>query len=57
MSALQLQAFDAGFALVDCGTIATKIGNPRFILKRMSDEAVFHYGTAAQVRKALKGDF
>lgn len=57
MSALQLQAFNAGFALVDCGTIATKIGNPRFILKRMSDQAVFHYGTAAQVRKALKGDF
>mgnify|MGYP003115547188 CR=1 FL=1 len=53
---LQLQAIEAGFFLVDCGTIATKLGNPRYILSRTSDKAVFHYATAKQVRECLKGN-
>ena len=53
---LQLQAIEAGFFLVDCGTTATKLGNPRYILSRASDKAVFHYATAKQVRECLKGN-
>jgi len=54
---LQAQALEAGFFLVDCGTTATKLGNPRYILKRGADQAVFHYATAKQVRECLKGNY
>lgn len=54
---LQLRALEAGYFMVDCGTTATKIGNPRYILKRAADQAVFHYATAKQVRDCLAGKY
>lgn len=54
---LQLQALEAGYFMVDCGTTATKLGNPRYILKRAADQAVFHYATAKQVRDCLAGKY
>lgn len=59
LSSLQLvlDATDAGFKLADLGTTGKKIHGYRYHMVRISDNAVFHYGTAAQVRKALKGDF
>jgi len=54
---LQIQALEAGYFMVDCGTTATKIGNPRYILRRAADQAVFHYATAKQVRDCLAGKY
>ena len=54
---LHFQALEAGYFMVDCGTTATKIGNPRYILRRAADQAVFHYATAKQVRDCLAGKY
>jgi len=54
---LHFQALEAGYFMVDCGTAATKISNPRYILRRAADQAVFHYATAKQVRDCLAGKY
>lgn len=54
---LVLDASAAGFKLADLGATGKKIHGYRFHMVRESDNAVFHYGTVSQVRKALKGDF
>ena len=52
---LQAQALEAGFAVVDMGTTGLKLNGFRFMVKRMSDNAIFHERTAKDVRALIKG--
>lgn len=50
MTSLQLQAFNAGFAVVDMGKTGQQIQGFRFLVKRQADNAIFHENTAKAVR-------
>ena len=50
---LQAQAFTAGYAVVDMGSTGMKLNGFRFLVKRLSDNAIYHFATAKQVREQL----
>jgi hypothetical protein len=50
MTSLQLQAFNAGFAVVDMGKTGQQVQGFRFLVKRLADNAIFHENTAKAVR-------
>jgi hypothetical protein len=50
MTSLQLQAFNAGFAVVDMGKAGQQVQGFRFLVKRLEDNAIFHENTAKAVR-------
>lgn len=52
---LQTQALQAGFAVVDLGTTGKRLHGFRYQVMRMSDKAIFQYGTAKQVRELIAG--
>jgi hypothetical protein len=51
MSALQAQAFQNGFSVVDMGKAGQQIQGFRFLVKRSADQAIFHLNTAKEVRE------
>ena len=50
---LQAQALTAGYAVVDMGKAGMQIQGFRFLVKRLSDNAIYHFATAKQVREQL----
>ena len=50
---LQAQAFTAGYAVVDMGKAGMQVQGFRFLVKRLSDNAIYHFATAKQVREQL----
>ena len=50
---LQAQAVTAGYAVVDMGRTGMKLNGFRFLVKRLSDNAIYHFATAKQVREQL----
>jgi len=50
---LQAQALTAGYAVVDMGKSGMQIQGFRFLVKRLSDNAIYHFATAKQVREQL----
>ena len=48
---LQAQALQNGFAVVDLGTAGKKVQGFRFLVKRMSDNGIWHLNTAKEVRE------
>ena len=50
---LQAQALNAGYAVVDMGKAGMQIQGFRFLVKRLSDNAIYHFATAKQVREQL----
>jgi hypothetical protein len=50
---LQAQAFAAGYAVVDMGTTGKKLHGFRFVVKRLADNAIYHFGTVKQVREQI----
>lgn len=55
-SALQLNLLSKGVFMVDAGTYATKLGNPRFTISRPGPYGTdrFQFGTLAQVKAWVK---
>ncbi len=47
---LQAQGLINGYAVVDLGTAGKKAQGFRFLVKRMSDNAIYHENTAKNVR-------
>ena len=50
---LQAQALTAGYAVVDMGKAGMQIQGFRYLVKRLSDNAIYHFATAKQVREQL----
>ena len=50
---VQAQALTAGYAVVDMGKAGMQIQGFRFLVKRLSDNAIYHFATAKQVREQL----
>jgi|TARA_Y100000015_G_scaffold34595_1_gene34932 hypothetical protein len=50
---LQAQALTAGYAVVDMGATSMKLNGFRYMVKRMADNAIYHFATAKQVREQL----
>lgn len=50
---LQAQAFAAGYAVVDMGSTGKRLHGFRFVVKRLADNAIYHFGTVKQVREQL----
>ena len=51
MTALQTQAFQNGFSVVDMGKTLQQFYGFRFLVKRNADQAIFHLKTAKEVRE------
>lgn len=47
---LQAQGLINGYAVVDMGTAGKKVQGFRYLVKRMSDNAIYHENTAKAVR-------
>jgi len=50
---LQAQAFAAGYSVVDMGKAGQQVQGFRFLVKRLADNAIFHFATAKQVREQM----
>ena len=50
---LQAQALTADYAVVDMGKAGMQIQGFRYLVKRLSDNAIYHFATAKQVREQL----
>ena len=51
MNNLAAQGLQNGFAIVDMGTAGKRIQGFRYLVSRMSDNAIWHLNTAKEVRE------